>query len=89
MSRLITLLIIIVGISLIIIQLFKEQVNGNSEKIIYRYIPRSFNEQYDNPVPVSEIFTKMFSNPSPWMSGLNTYDEKGSAEINKFFVSQS
>jgi hypothetical protein len=35
--------------------------------IEYRYVPRSFKEEQDQPVPIENIFNKMFSYPSPWM----------------------
>lgn len=35
--------------------------------IEYRYVPRSFTEEQEQPVPIENIFNKMFSNSSPWM----------------------
>ena len=84
----IVLLITFIGILLITVAVVKDSHHCQKEKIVYRYLPRTFNQQYDHPVPVSEIFEKMFRNPSPWMSGVNTYDRKQQAEINKFFLSQ-
>lgn len=82
------MLLLFIGIILITIDLVRYSIKCGETKVIYRYIPRSFNENYDNEVPVTEIFEKMFLNPSPWVDGINTYDRRGQEEINKFFISQ-
>lgn len=33
----------------------------------YRYIPRTFTEEQNEPIPIDDIFKTMFSNTSPWM----------------------
>ena len=35
----------------------------------YRYIPRTFKEEQENPAKVSEIFNNMFEEPSAWIGG--------------------
>ena len=35
--------------------------------IQYRYIPRTFKDEQDEPAPIEDLFNKMFSLPSPWM----------------------
>lgn len=84
----IMMILLFVGILLITIDLVKFSQNCKDEKIIYRYIPRSFNEHYDNPVAVTDIFQKMFVNPSPWVDGINTYDRRGQEKLNDFFITQ-
>lgn len=37
----------------------------DNSKIIYRYIPRSFAEDQDNPPPLSDLFGTMFSGIDP------------------------
>ena len=46
--------------------------------IEYRHIPRTFKEEQNEPIPVDDIFGKMFSNPSPWMMsrGIGLTDKK-------------
>lgn len=88
MTRLAIIVLIILGVSLIVAQFFKERSQCDKPKIVYRYIPRTFNQEYDDPIPVTKIFEKMFVNPSPWMANINTYDRKKVQEINKFFISQ-
>ena len=35
--------------------------------IEYRYVPRSFKDEQEEPVPLEDIFNSMFSKSSPWM----------------------
>lgn len=57
-------------------------------KIEYRYIPRTFQEDQDNPVKVSELYHTMFTEPTPWIRGVGSSPSKNS-EINRYFISQS
>lgn len=57
-------------------------------KIEYRYIPRTFQQDQDNPVKVSELYHTMFTEPTPWIRGVNTNPSKNS-EVNRYFISQS
>lgn len=74
---------------MVITSIIKESYSCNEQKVIYRYIPRSFEEDQNNPTLVSEIFKKMFSLPSPWVDSIGTYDRKKQDKINKFFISQA
>lgn len=58
------------------------------QQIIYKYIPRTHEEEMDEPVYPSDIFATMFSQPSPWIKGINEIDERKLQEINKYYVSQ-
>ncbi len=58
------------------------------EKIIYRYIPRTLNEEQKEPAPVSDIFAAMFTQPSTWIGGFNDTDTRKNEVINQYFVSQ-
>lgn len=67
---------------------------GNSEKsskdpqVEYRYIPRTFEEEQTSPIYPSEIFETMFSQPSPWLMSVRSYDARKQERVNSFFVSQ-
>jgi hypothetical protein len=37
--------------------------------IEYRYIPRTFEEEQNDPVKPSKLFKTMFDDPSPWVNG--------------------
>jgi hypothetical protein len=56
--------------------------------IEYRYIPRTFAQEQDDPVKISELFNSMFTEPNPW---IRNFDTPGSSntEINRYFISQA
>ena len=85
----IMLILLFIGILLITIDVTISYHEITNQKIVYRYIPRDLNQNMDNPVPVSEIFEKMFTQPSPWMAGLNSGDSRKVDKINKYFLSQT
>lgn len=60
-----------------------------NEKIVYRYIPKTFAEEQEEPVYVSEIFNKMFTQPSPWVTSINEIDYEQLRKVNDYFVSQA
>ena len=45
------------------------------KEIIYKYIPRTFKEEQDNPVPISDMFDSMFKNKSPWVGSFTSTDK--------------
>ena len=66
----------------------REERKCPTEKIVYKYIPKTFEEEQDEPVYVSDIFKTMFTQPSPWIIAVNEHKEAKEANINNFFVSQ-
>ena len=80
----------IIGYSFILYELFKVHFNYNKDekKIVYRYIPRTFKDKLNEPVSITKIFNTMFSQPSPWIHSIGTYNPKRQDAINKFFISQ-
>ena len=62
------LLILFIGILFTSIGWVKSQHSCPAPIIEYRYIPRTFKEEQDNPTKVSELFEIMFDNHSPWMN---------------------
>lgn len=45
----------------------KAHIKCPPPRIEYRYIPRTFEEQQDDPVPLLNVVGKMFNNRTPWM----------------------
>jgi hypothetical protein len=90
MYRGIILIIVFIGVLFISIEVARIQtgLTRTEPKIEYRYIPRTFAEEQDNPVYVSEIFETLFSEPSPWVLSVREYDQKKAEKINQYFVSQ-
>jgi len=78
---------IILGIVFVTINLTTIYKSCPKQKIVYRYIPRSFEEEQEEPIPPSEIFFDLFNKPSPWISGfaLTKYSKN---DINKYFITQ-
>lgn len=66
-----------------------EKYKKCNEKITeYRYIPRTFKEDQDQPVKPSEIFNVMFTQASPWLASISELDNVQVEKVNKFFISQ-
>jgi hypothetical protein len=70
--REILLIILIIGLLLVIINLTKMYTKCPENKIIYKYIPRTFKEEQESPIDVSEIFKELFNKPSPWVGGFTS-----------------
>lgn len=59
-------------------------------RIEYRYVPRTFQEEQENPIRVSQLFNNMFQEPSPWIGGFSlSGNPTKNAITNKYFISQS
>jgi hypothetical protein len=83
------IIILFIGILLVTNSLTRASIKCPKQKIIYRFIPRTFDEELANEVPVTKIFETMFSQPSPWLGSIQNYDKRKQESINKYFVSQS
>jgi hypothetical protein len=82
------LIFIFIGILLMTISIVKNTSECPKEKIIYRYLPRTFDEEQNEPVYVSDIFSAMFTQDSPWVRSVNNLDVKKMEQVNKYFISQ-
>ena len=87
-SKFLMVLIIFIGILFMSISLTANLTTCPKERIIYKYIPRTFDEEQAEPVFVSDIFKTMFTQDSPWVRSANSYDERKLEETNKYFISQ-
>lgn len=58
-------------------------------QIEYKYIPRTFEEEQNHPEYVTDIFSAMFSEDTPWIKSIYEYDYKKKELLNKFFISQA
>ena len=56
-------------------------------KIIYKYIPRTIQEEEESPIYVSEIFKTMFSQNSSWIDSINEDTIRRQEMLNKYFIS--
>jgi len=88
MTKNLIIILIFIGIVLIAIGLTKATQQLPQQQIIYRYIPRSFEEEQEDPVMVSDIFRTMFSLPDPWIGSINDLDTRKKEAVNKYWISQ-
>lgn len=73
---------------LITIDLTKRNTTQPATKMVYRYIPKTFEQEQNDPEYVSEIFSSMFTEQTPWMKSVTNYDRNKQEEVNKYFISQ-
>jgi hypothetical protein len=76
----------ILGLIFIIIDVVRTYYKCPPERTIYRFIPRTFKEEQENPVPLDDLFKVMFEQPSPWVHTFDIYKSK--KDINDDFISQ-
>jgi hypothetical protein len=56
-------------------------------RVEYRFVPRTFKENSDDPIKVSDIFKTMFEKPSPFLDRTSGRIVSKN-NVNRFFVSQ-
>lgn len=59
-------LLLLGGMALIVMGYQKQLAVPEAPKVEYKFIPRTFKEEQESPVKVSEIFSDMFDRQSPW-----------------------
>jgi hypothetical protein len=77
---------------LIVVGFIRSQRHCPPAKIEYRFVPKTFIEDQENPVPVTDIFAKMFFESSPFINHESSKLLPPPAQrqaLNKFFISQS
>lgn len=88
MYKHILILIIFIGLIFVIIDLVKTEHVCPPNRIIYRYIPRTLDEEIESPAFVSDIFKTMFTQPSPWIRSIDNMMLQKREDINQFFITQ-
>jgi hypothetical protein len=90
--NLILITLMFIAIILVVVGFIKATQGCPPRKIEYRYVPRSFIEDQQEPVPVTDIFAKMFFESTPFMHESGKTLPPPSVQqldINKNFISQS
>jgi len=83
------ILIFIVGIIFLTVYFMsRSEVSKCDKKIVYKYIPRTLEEEETEPIFVSQIFAPMFTQPSVWIDSIYEDDKRKTEALNKYFVSQ-
>jgi hypothetical protein len=85
--RFIVLVLFLIGIIFIIIEITKTYNECPKTKIEYRYMPRTFKEEQDSPVPINDVYDTMFQQASPWV-GSFTKQENIKTLRDQNYVSQ-
>jgi hypothetical protein len=78
-----------IGIVSIIIGYINQIKTCPPPRTEYRYIPRSFEDEQNDPVKVTKLFRDMFETPTPWLAGYRMgYIKPNIFKINRFNISQ-
>ncbi len=88
MYKTFVLILFIMGIIFITSSVSKSMGEKTVEKIVYRYIPRTLEDEENAEAYPSEIFATMFTQPSTWIGAINDLDTRKKEGINQYFVSQ-
>jgi hypothetical protein len=85
----VVLILFVLGVIFISVDLTKSAYNQCPQsKVIYKFVPRTFREEQESPISVSELFAKMFEEPTPWVGGF-TLNKTLRRDLNMHFISQS
>jgi len=80
------------GMLLIAVGFIRSQRHCPPAKIEYKFIPRSFQEEQENPVPVTDIFARMFMESSVFIGHESSKllgPPSQRTALNRFFISQN
>lgn len=88
LTVIILFIFLIIGIICITINLVMDNIPPSKPQIIYRYMPKSLEDEQKERPFVSEIFNTMFTQQSPWINSIMDYDRRKQESVNKFYVSQ-
>lgn len=86
MLQLILLLLIFVGIIFVTINIVKNNCKCEDQQVIYRYIPRTFDEEQEDPAYASDVHKVLFSLRTPWVYNANDIDIHKEASIRDFIA---
>jgi len=88
MFKHILILLIFLGVIFVIVDLVKTEKECPQNKIIYRFIPRTLDEEMEFSAFATDVFRVMFSQPSPWINSIDNMTLRKREDINQFFISQ-
>ena len=64
--RSIVILLLLLGVIMIAVGYVKTNQECPPPVVEFRYVPKTFEQEQDLPVPLLSIYGKMFNNASPW-----------------------
>ncbi len=80
------IIIFMIGIMLLII--YFTTSDSSEPTVIYKYLPRTLEEEETEPVFATEIFKTMFTQPSVWIDSAYENTIRRTEVPNKYFISQ-
>jgi hypothetical protein len=84
------ILILFIGTIAIVVGYVNQIKQCPPPKIEYRYIPRRFDEEQNDPPKVTQLFRNMFEEPTPWLAPYRLgYIRPNIFKLNRFNISQS
>jgi len=89
MLQKIFIILIIIGTLFVVIGVARSYYSCPPNIIEYRYIPRTFKEEQDQPIPVSEIFADMFKTSTPWVASISTTKDRLTGQTNRYMINEN
>ncbi len=71
MIKLFIFILLIVGLLALTIDLGWTYNKCPPQKVVYKFVPKTFAEEQMNMEPMTDLFGKMFNDPSPWVASFN------------------
>ena len=85
----IIVMLTVIGVIGLIIGYINQIKTCPPPRVEYRYIPRSFEDDQNDPVKITQLFKNMFEQPTPWLMGTRLgYIKPNIFKINRFNISQ-
>jgi hypothetical protein len=88
MLKLILLIMVFIGIIFIAINIVQDSFKCQEKQIIYRYIPRTFDEEQEDPAYVSDVLKSMWSHKSPWIYSVADIEINKQASMRDFIATR-
>jgi hypothetical protein len=82
------IILLVLGILFITADAVRTSLKCPTEKVIYKFVPRTFEDEQNDPIPPSVIFKDLFEKPTPWIAGFDFSDKQVRTDVNKYFISQ-
>lgn len=80
-------LLIFIGIMFVLVGWATSKRQCPVTRVEYRYVPRTFVEEQNEPVPMEDIFGKMFREQQPFVGGFSDIYIPRNENINQNFIS--
>jgi hypothetical protein len=73
--RSIVLFFTFIGVILITVGYVKTNMKCPPPLVQFKYLPKTFDEEQNRPLPITNVFGKMFSADTPWVSSHLNYTQ--------------